>query len=53
VLSIRDFDTYIGLSHNDNDQQNWEECLKQIAKQDMAKGIEWKNYLPELYNMLA
>ncbi|CAB4164145.1 4Fe-4S single cluster domain containing protein [uncultured Caudovirales phage] len=53
VLSIRDFNTYIGSTHNDTDQQYWEECLKQIAKQDAAKGIEWKTYLPELYNMLT
>ena len=53
VLSIRDFNTYIGSTHTDNDQRNWEECLKQIAKQDATKGIEWKTYLPELYNMLT
>jgi len=53
ILSTVDFDTYIGIEHTDQDQQNWEECLKQIAQQDIAKGIQWQQYLPELYNMLT
>jgi hypothetical protein len=48
VLSEVDFDTYIGTNHTDIDQLNWEECLKQINKQDAAKGIKWQDYLPEL-----
>ena len=53
TLSTVDFDTYIGSVHKDIDQQNWEKCLTQIAKQDHAKGIKWQEYLPELHNILT
>ena len=53
VLCDVDFKTYIGTEHTDVDQQNWEECLVQIHKQDTAKGIKWQEYLPDLYNMLT
>jgi hypothetical protein len=52
TLNAMDFATYIGTDNTEYDQLNWEECLKQIAKQDSAKGINWQNYLPELHNML-
>lgn len=52
TLSETDFATYIGIDHTVDDQLNWEECLKQIANQDSAKGIHWPDYLPELHNML-
>ena len=48
TLSDSDFKTYIGTEHTDVDQQNWEECLLQINKQDTAKRIKWHEYLPEL-----
>jgi len=48
VLNKSDFDTYIGHIHTKEDQQNWEEFLKQIIKQDIAKGVKWQEYLPEL-----
>jgi 4Fe-4S single cluster domain len=48
VLNKSDFDTYIGPVHAQEDQQNWEEFQKKIAKQDIAKGIKWQQYLPEL-----
>jgi organic radical activating enzyme len=51
ILNATDFDTYIGSIHTDQDQQNWEECLKQLAQQDTAKGIRWQDYLPELYEL--
>ena len=53
MLCDVDFKTYIGTEHTDVDQQNWEECLVQIHKQDTAKGIKWQEYLPDLYNMLT
>jgi O-glycosyl hydrolase len=53
TLSTVNFDMYIGTDHTDQDQQNWEECLKQIAQQDTAKGIKWHKYLPDLHNMLT
>lgn len=52
ILSTVDFDTYIGSTHTDRDQIYWEECLKQIAKQDAAKGIKWQDYLPELKELI-
>ena len=53
TLSTDDFDTYIGATHKDSDQQNWEKCLTQIAKQDTAKGIKWQEYLPKLSQLTS
>lgn len=53
ILSTVDFNTYIGSIHTDQDQLNWEECMKQLAQQDNAKGISWQEYLPDLYNTLT
>jgi len=51
ILSTVDFDTYIGTAHTDQDQNRWQECLKQLAQQDAAKGIKWQEYLPELFQI--
>lgn len=48
VLTPADYATYIGESHSEADQRNFEEFLKQIKRQDQLKGISIKNYLPEL-----
>lgn len=53
VMCESDYLTYIGTQHTSVDQQNWDICLKQIARQDTAKGIKWQDYLPDLHNMLA
>jgi organic radical activating enzyme len=53
ILSTMDFNTYIGSTHTDQDQLDWEECTKQLAKQDNAKGISWQEYLPDLHNTLT
>lgn len=51
-LSEIDFDTFISNSHTSQDQANFEKFLKEIKKQDNAKQINLKDYLPELANLL-
>ena len=53
VLNSMDYDTYIGDYHTDTDQNNFEEFLKQIKRQDNLKGISIKNYLPELCELIG
>lgn len=50
ILSVTDFNSYIGAEHTDIDQRNWEECLKQLSNQDIAKKIQCQDYLPEFWN---
>ena len=52
-LTDRDYMTYISNSHSEDDQRQWESCLANIAKQDEAKGINWRQYLPELAQLAA
>jgi len=53
VLSPVDYATYIGDTHTDADQANFEEFLKQIKRQDQLKGISIKHYLPELCELIG
>lgn len=52
VLCETDYNMFIGNSHCDQDQQNFETFLKEIKKQDAAKHISINNYLPELAQMI-
>jgi hypothetical protein len=50
-LTITDYNTFIG-DHTEKDQQNFKTFLKEIDWQDSVKGISYKNYLPELAQLL-
>lgn len=50
-LAPADLVTFFGTQHTDTDKCNWEECLRQLDKQDTAKGIKWQDYLPELFQL--
>ena len=52
-LSAVDYNTFIGPIHTGQDQENFQTMLTQIKKQDTAKKIQMKDYLPELHNMLT
>ena len=51
-LSAQDYDMYIGNQHTEQDQQNFEQMLVEIKKQDSSKGISMADYLPELYKLI-
>lgn len=51
-LSDIDYQTYIGEHHTQEHQTNFEKLLIETAKQDRAKHIELKTYLPELHQLL-
>jgi sulfatase maturation enzyme AslB (radical SAM superfamily) len=52
-LTDVDYATYLGDDHRKHDQRQWDNCLRNIAKQDEAKGIDWRQYLPELAQLTA
>lgn len=52
VLNDVDYATYIG-KHTDQDDENFQEFLRQISIQDRAKKINLKDYLPELYELIG
>ena len=51
-LSPADFKTHIGDVHTRLDQDNFDNFLINIKRQDQAKNISIKDYLPELHSML-
>lgn len=51
-LSDSDYNTFIGNNHSDQDQLNFKTFLNEIKQQDNAKGINLKDYLPELAQMI-
>jgi sulfatase maturation enzyme AslB (radical SAM superfamily) len=51
-LTTQDYKAYIGDKHTEQDQQNFEQMLIEIKKQDSAKGITISNYLPELSKLI-
>lgn len=53
VLNPADYKMYIGDCHTDTDQNNFEEFLVQIKRQDQLKNISIKNYLPTLYQLIG
>ena len=50
-LTTQEYNTYIGPIHTDQDQQNFELMLSETKKQDIAKKISMKDYLPELVSL--
>lgn len=52
-LSPDDYLAFIGDSHTERDQINFENFLIETKKQDIAKGIKMQDYLPELYDLLT
>lgn len=52
TLTESDYNVFIGNDHSDSDQTNFETFLNEIKKQDAAKGINLKDYLPELAQMI-
>ena len=51
-LDPADYTTFIGLTHTEQDQQNFYLMLEQTKLQDKAKKINMSDYLPELYQLL-
>lgn len=52
VLNEVDYATYIG-EHTQQNDDNFQEFLQQIAVQDQAKKTHLKKYLPELYKLIG
>lgn len=51
-LSTQDYNMYIGSTHTEQDQKNFEQMLVEIKKQDVAKKITISDYLPELSRLI-
>lgn len=51
-LNAVDYDTYIG-QHTEQDQANFQKFLTEIALQDSMKGVNYRDYLPELANLIS
>lgn len=52
-LNDVDYNAYIGDTHTAQDQQNFELFLKNIVKQDQAKNIHIRDYVPELADLVG
>jgi hypothetical protein len=50
-LAAADYNTFIGPTHTEQDQQNFYLMLEQTRLQDRAKKINMSDYLPELYQL--
>jgi sulfatase maturation enzyme AslB (radical SAM superfamily) len=51
-LATDDYDTLIGNNTSMDNAQLFDQFIVEIKKQDTAKGIDLKNYLPELAQMI-
>jgi hypothetical protein len=50
-LAAADYNTFIGPTHTEQDQQDFNLMLEQTKLQDRAKKINMSDYLPELYQL--
>jgi organic radical activating enzyme len=51
TIGKTEYNAFIGPIHTDQDQHNFESMLKNVQRQDTAKGISIKDYLPDLFKM--
>lgn len=49
----KDLTYFIGGQHTDDDDTDFAKMLDIISKQDVVKGISYKDYLPEFANLLS